>query len=26
MKDVMIMEKDPQTGTHYQLEQVFFHP
>jgi L-rhamnose mutarotase len=26
MKDVMIMEKDPNTGTHYQLEQVFFHP
>jgi L-rhamnose mutarotase len=26
MKDVMIMEKDPATGTHYQLEQVFYHP
>jgi L-rhamnose mutarotase len=26
MKDVMVMEKDPATGTHYQLEQVFFHP
>ena len=26
MKDVMVMEKDPATGTHYALEQVFFHP
>ncbi|MDR2500104.1 MAG: L-rhamnose mutarotase [Treponema sp.] len=26
MKDVMVMEKDPTTGTHYQLEQVFYHP
>jgi L-rhamnose mutarotase len=26
MKDVMVMEKDPKTGTHYQLQQVFFHP
>ena len=26
MKDVMIMEVDPETGTHYKLEQVFFHP
>jgi L-rhamnose mutarotase len=26
MKDVMVMEKDPATGTHYQLQQVFFHP
>ena len=26
MKDVMITETDPQTGTHYQLEQVFYHP
>jgi L-rhamnose mutarotase len=25
MKDVMVMEKDPETGTHYELEQVFFH-
>ena len=25
MKDVMVMEKDPATGTHYQLQQVFFH-
>ena len=25
MKDVMIMEVDPETGTHYKLEQVFFH-
>jgi L-rhamnose mutarotase len=26
MKDVMRMEMDPQTGTAYLLEQVFFHP
>lgn len=26
MKDVMVMEKDPETGTHYQLQKVFFHP
>jgi L-rhamnose mutarotase len=26
MKDVMVMETDPETGTHYKLEQVFFHP
>ena len=26
MKDVMVTEIDPATGTHYQLEQVFFHP
>ena len=25
MKDVMVSETDPATGTHYQLEQVFFH-
>jgi L-rhamnose mutarotase len=25
MKDVMITEIDPETGTHYKLEQVFFH-
>ena len=25
MKDVMIMEMDPETGTAYQLEQVFYH-
>lgn len=25
MKDVMVMEIDPETGTAYQLEQVFFH-
>jgi L-rhamnose mutarotase len=26
MKDVMVMEIDPATGTSYQLEQVFYHP
>jgi L-rhamnose mutarotase len=26
MSEVMVMEKDPVTGTHYQLEQVFYHP
>ncbi len=26
MKDVMVMEIDPATGTAYQLQQVFFHP
>lgn len=26
MKDVMVMEIDPATGTSYRLEQVFFHP
>jgi L-rhamnose mutarotase len=26
MKDVMVFEIDPATGTHYQLEQVFYHP
>ena len=26
MKDVMVTEIDPATGTHYQLKQVFFHP
>jgi L-rhamnose mutarotase len=25
MKDVMKFEFDPKTGTHYHLEQVFFH-
>jgi L-rhamnose mutarotase len=25
MKDVMVMEIDPATGTAYQLRQVFFH-
>jgi len=25
MKDVMVMEIDPATGTAYLLEQVFFH-
>jgi L-rhamnose mutarotase len=25
MQDVMIMEKDPATGTHYELKEVFFH-
>ena len=25
MKDVMVMEVDPKTGTHYKLKQVFFH-
>lgn len=25
MKDVMVTEIDPVTGTHYLLEQVFFH-
>lgn len=25
MKDVMIMEFDPETGTSVQLKQVFFH-
>ena len=26
MKDVMVMEKAPNSGTHFQLQQVFFHP
>jgi len=26
MKDVMVMEIDPNTGTAVQLEQVFLHP
>ncbi|MCL2421420.1 MAG: L-rhamnose mutarotase [Defluviitaleaceae bacterium] len=26
MKDVMEMEMNPDTGTAYVLEQVFFHP
>ncbi len=26
MKDVMVMEIDPATGTAYQLEKVFYHP
>jgi len=26
MKDVMVIEIDPNTGTAVQLEQVFFHP
>jgi len=26
MKDIMITETDPATGTHYQLEKVFYHP
>ena len=26
MKDVMVMEIDPATGTVYRLEQVFYHP
>jgi len=26
MKDVMVMDTDPATGTHYQLERVFYHP
>lgn len=25
MKDVMVMDIDPATGTSYQLRQVFFH-
>jgi L-rhamnose mutarotase len=25
MKDVMVMEKDPATGTHYELQLAFFH-
>lgn len=25
MKDVMVMDIDPATGTSYQLTQVFFH-
>jgi L-rhamnose mutarotase len=25
MKDVMVFDFDPATGTHYKLEQVFFH-
>ncbi len=25
MKDVMVMEIDPATGTAFQLQQVFFH-
>lgn len=25
MKDVMVTDFDPGTGTHYKLEQVFFH-
>lgn len=25
MKDVMVMDIDPQTGTSYQLRQVFYH-
>jgi len=25
MKDVMVTEIDPKTGTHYKLEQVFYH-
>ena len=25
MKDVMVMDIDPTTGTAYQLQQVFFH-
>jgi L-rhamnose mutarotase len=25
MKDVMVTGFDPATGTHYKLEQVFFH-
>ena len=25
MKDVMVMEMDPETGTSYKLEQVFYH-
>ena len=26
MKDVMVMEFDPETGTSVRLRQVFFHP
>lgn len=26
MKDVMVTDFDPETGTHFQLRQVFFHP
>ena len=26
MKDVIVTDFDPETGTHYKLEQVFFHP
>ncbi|NLM85082.1 MAG: L-rhamnose mutarotase [Clostridiales bacterium] len=26
MKDVMVMEFDPETGTSVQLKQVFLHP
>ena len=26
MKDVMVMEFDPETGAQVLLEQVFFHP
>ncbi|MDD3242431.1 MAG: L-rhamnose mutarotase [Eubacteriales bacterium] len=26
MKDVMVMEMDPQTGAQPKLTQVFFHP
>ena len=26
MKDVMVMEIDPDTGTVWKLEQVFYHP
>jgi L-rhamnose mutarotase len=26
MKDVMVMEFDPETGTSVQLKQVFYHP
>ncbi len=26
MKDVMVMDVDPATGTVYRLEQVFYHP
>ncbi|MCL2478576.1 MAG: L-rhamnose mutarotase [Treponema sp.] len=25
MKDVMVTDIDPATGTHYELEQVFYH-
>lgn len=26
MKDVMVMDIDPATGTIYRMEQVFYHP
>ena len=26
MKDVMVLDIDPDTGTVYRMEQVFYHP